>query len=204
MKQTIQIDIDYTQALLWFDHAMQMKDPYDIRPSFYSRRARSVAEQSKKGQREESSTRSSTISHTNCMGLALTHLLCCLSLRVAHEQLDSHARATLHVCTQVNAEIMKALKLLWRRSQPCSHPSTTMATTEYMMARPWRRPKRHREFVAEAEAGLEAGIALARAENERDEIRKDSLKSVIYNFFLSHLDFLSFFVSFLHFFHFSF
>ena len=60
-----------------------------------------------------------------------------------------------------------------------------------------------REFVAEAEAGLEAGIALARAERaERDEIRKDSLGVRNLRLFLSHFDFfvfLCFFLTFLSF-----
>ena len=69
MKQTMQIDIDYTQALLWFDHAAQMKDP-TISDEALLAKEELVASlnKAKKVSREESSTRSCMSSHTNLHG----------------------------------------------------------------------------------------------------------------------------------------
>ena len=129
-----------------------------------------------------------------------------LLLLEAYEPLNSHVRAThLHVCTQVNAEIMKGFET------PLAEEPAAFASRDRHINDEGDDGIGHgddgighgddvsdnfREFVAEAEAALEAGIALARAERaERDEIRKDSLGVRNLRLFCPIWTFLPFFVS---------
>ena len=102
MKQTMQIDIDYTQALLWFDHAAQMKDP-TISDEALLAKEELVASlnKAKKVSREESSTRSCTSSHTNLL------LLCCLSRSEGRTNSLTHTRARL-ICMSAHRSMQKS------------------------------------------------------------------------------------------------
>ena len=109
MKQTIQIDIDYTQALLWFDHAAQMKDP-TISDEALLAKEELVASlnKAKKVSREESSTRSSTISHTNLHGpCLLTHSCSVASRSEGRTNSLTHTRARL-ICVSAHRSMQKS------------------------------------------------------------------------------------------------